>query len=327
MQKRYLIIRFSAIGDIVLTSPVIRSLHLHVPEAEIHYLTKAQHVPLLAHNPHIHQVHALSDDWAETIETLKTLAFDHVFDLHHNLRTWRVKRALNRPSTSFDKKNKDKWLLCQPLLRRFAKPIPHIVERYGATLRGIDLPLDNAGLELFLPPHLAAWADAEIAAKLTMKPALAVVLGATYPTKRWITDRFPEVINTYGKSVILLGGPDAVQDVTEIIPHLTVPYLNAVGTYGLLEAAALMRTCTEVISHDTGFMHIAAAFDQRLITLWGNTVPEMGMTPYKTTFEVVETHQLTCRPCSKIGHQACPKKHFRCMNEIRAQDVIQQLNP
>ncbi|RTQ44044.1 glycosyl transferase, partial [Hymenobacter gummosus] len=67
----------------------------------------------------------------------------------------------------------------------------------------------------------------------------------------------------------------------------------------------------------TGQMHIAAAFRKEIISVWGNTVPEFGMYPFRTEFRALEVEGLGCRPCSKIGYEKCPQGHFRCMRDIR----------
>lgn len=323
MSHRFLIIRFSAIGDVVLTTPVIRSLKKAFPQSEIHYLTKASNKALLEHNPHIDTIHLLSDSLGETIAELSEFQFDYVFDLHHNLRSLQIKKSLKTPAQSFYKANRDKWLLCQKPLRSFAREIDHVVLRYGETLRGVGAELDGEGLEVFLPEETESWAEKHLQEKLPDTP-LAVVLGATWATKRWPTANFAPALNSIGRPVLLIGGPDMLAESQEITKDLNVPFYNAVGQYGLLESAALMKQTNTVIAHDTGFMHIAAAFGQRIISIWGNTVPEFGMTPWKTEYSVLQVEDLSCRPCSKIGHKQCPKGHFRCMNGISPEMLIEE---
>src|SRR5689334_7739334 len=108
---KFLVIRFSSIGDIVLTSPVVRCLKTQVATAEVHYLTKQSFAPIFTANPYIDKMHYLQDNLDSIIETLKQEDFDYVIDLHHNLRTLKVKRALNKKTFSFNKLNIEKWLL------------------------------------------------------------------------------------------------------------------------------------------------------------------------------------------------------------------------
>lgn len=324
--KKVLIIRFSSIGDIVLTTPVIRSLKLAHPEVEVHYLTKAGFAPILQHNPYIDQLHLLtSDNWKSLMQVLKAANFDHIIDLHHNLRTLRIKWALRRPSSSFDKQNLRKFRMVH--LKAHSLTIPHIVDRYLATLRPLGIQPDGKGLDFFLSSEIEAkadaiWAESEISRQ---GPPLAIVLGATYATKRWIPEYFVEFIQAYGKPVVLLGGPDAIEEAKLIKESVDIPLIDAVGTYPLLTAAALMKRCQAVLSHDTGFMHIAAAFGMSIYSLWGNTVPEFGMTPYQSPHKILEVQDLSCRPCSKIGFDQCPKGHFACMRNLTPEQVLQAM--
>ena len=323
--KKILIIRFSSIGDIVLTTPVIRSLKAAQPETEIHYLTKSAYADLLTPNPHISAVHVLEkNNWRALMRQLRAEQFDHILDLHHNLRSLRVKLALLRPASSFDKYNLTKFRMVR--LKTPGLAAPHIVTRYGETLRPLGLDLDGGGLDFFLPENARHTAQALIAQTGWQGGApLAVVLGATYATKRWLPEYFAETIESYGKPVILIGGPDARAEAQFIREAVSVPLLDAVGKYSLAEAAALMQGCHAVLTHDTGFMHIAAAFGMKVYSLWGNTVPEFGMTPYRTPHVILETRGLPCRPCSKIGFDQCPQGHFRCMKDLKPAQVLAAL--
>lgn len=325
MPRKFLIIRFSAIGDVVLTTPVIRSLYQGIPDAEIHFLTKSSNREVLKPNPYIAKLHLFDGDLKKNIKELRKHEFEHVLDLHHNLRSLRVKAALRVPSSSFPKQNIQKWLMCHRRLRKLAKPIEHIVVRYARTLQRIGVPLDDDGLDMFLTKEMEEWARKYCIERIGSLPQLAIVLGGTHATKRWITDYFAPAINSSRSPVILIGGPDMETEAQAISQDLTVPYINTVGKHGILASAALMKQCKQVLCHDTGFMHIAAAFGQEIISIWGNTVPEFGMYPYKANHSIIEIENLSCRPCSKIGYNDCPKGHFRCMKEVRPERVASHL--
>lgn len=321
--NKVLIIRFSSIGDIVLTTPVIRSLKQAYPDCEIHFLTKKAYKPLLEHNPHLTQIHVLKDSFRESIRPLKALDFDQLLDLHHNLRSLRVKWSLRTSSSTFPKENLAKYRM----VRKQQYPtdwLPHVVTRYGNTLAALDVELDDKGLDIFYPTSLDTWAEALISPLGTNQ--LAIVLGAKFNTKRWLPEYFVETINRLGRPVLLLGGSDAVAERDLIIPQLQVPSLDAVNQYSLLESTALLNQVTEVLTHDTGFMHIAAALGKKIYSLWGNTVPALGMTPYKTESIILENTEINCRPCSKIGFDTCPKGHFDCMKTITPEIVLNTMS-
>jgi len=115
---------------------------------------------------------------------------------------------------------------------------------------------------------------------------------------------------------VLLGGKAEIEETNELLAQSKFAHLNlinAVGVLNLHESAEVLRLSEKVIAHDTGLMHIAAAFKKPIVCIWGNTVPELGMYPYLTQHINLEVKGLSCRPCSKIGFKTCPKGHFKCM--------------
>lgn len=302
-----------------MTSPVVRSLKNAFPEAEIHYFTKKAFVSLVAHSPHIAQVHAYEGDLEANLKTFEQIGFDFVLDLHRSLRSGFLRRRLGLPAGVYRKFN----LATRAYIKfRLGKlPQMHVVERYALALRPLGIALDDGGLEIFLPQAAQERAK-EVLAGQFAEPPLAVVLGATFATKKWIPEYFPALLNTLGKPVVLLGGPPDVTMGQEIASQLTVPHVNAVGNFSLMESSAIMGLCYAVLTHDTGLMHIAAALGKPTFTLWGQTVPELGFTPYKAQCVNLEIKDLACRPCHKLGYAHCPKGHFQCMRLLTPEKVL-----
>ena len=348
---KILVLRFSSIGDIVLTSPVVRALVRQVPGARVHFATKPAYRGLVEPNPYISKGHYLSGSLAELVKELKAERFDYIIDLHHNLRTALIKLQLGVPASSFEKLNWQKWLLVRFQIN--VLPRQHIVERYLATAAPLGVQNDGRGLDYFIP------ADQEI--DLADLPAgfqrgyVAVAIGAQHATKRLPVEKLIELCQNLRRPVVLLGGPEdeSVGHIIELAfdkqaaqalpPAPTIPdspyyfpknspihsvthspVFNACGRFSLHQSASLLRQAQLVVTHDTGLMHIAAAFQKEIFSVWGSTVPDFGMYPYKTEFKVLEVPNLPCRPCSKIGFAECPQGHFRCM---RAQDLNLSLPP
>lgn len=321
--KRILVLRFSSIGDIVLTTPVVRCLKRKFPEAEIHYFTKKNFASLLLPNPYISQVHILTEDLNVAIKTLKALDFDIVVDLHHNLRTLRVKQGLGVKHTfSFPKLNISKWLYVN--LKWNILPPISIVERYLEPLKKIGVANDGLGLDFFIPEEKETAKD-DIPMGHWMG-YVACVIGGSFATKQLPMEKWVELINKCPYPVILLGGAEDNDLGAQITASDPVKIYNACGKFNLLESADLVRKARVVVSNDTGLMHIAAAFQKPLISLWGNTTHHLGMFPYygannlndivSPKFTIEEVNGLHCRPCSKIGYNKCPQGHFKCMKEI-----------
>jgi len=330
---KILIIRFSSIGDIVLTTPVVRCLKKQLPDAGVHYLTKASFRAVLEANPYIDKLHYLQDDLQEIIPALQQENFDYVIDLHHNLRTMRVKKALGKRSFSFNKLNIQKFVLTTIKINTL--PNVHIVDRYMDTVQSLGVKNDGRGLDYFIPDtdkvkesdipggHLAGY--------------IGVVIGAAHNTKKLPVHKLQELCKAIEHPIILLGGREDRANgelIASVDPH---KIYNSCGKFNINESADLVRRAKLIITHDTGLMHIATAFKKQVISIWGNTVPQFGMYPYygalspqlpkdKLPYDIMEVRPLYCRPCSKIGYNKCPLGHFKCMEKIQISEIVERVN-
>jgi ADP-heptose:LPS heptosyltransferase len=316
---KILIIRFSSIGDIVLTTPVIRCLKKQLRGSEIHYLTKQNFKDVLLSNPYIDKLHLLQESLSATISMLRAEKFDLIIDLHHNLRTLIIKTRLGVKSSSFDKLNREKWLLVNFKIDRM--PPIHIVDRYLATVAFLGVKNDDQGLDYFLN------AEHSLATLLpaTHQSFIGIVIGAQHATKRLPQHQLINLCEGLKQPIVLLGGPEDNLRGAEIAASAGVQVFNACGKFTIDQSAYLVKMAGQIITHDTGLMHIAAAFNKLITSVWGNTVPEFGMYPYRTAeSNIVEVKGLHCRPCSKIGYQKCPLGHFKCMNDISVPLIIEK---
>ncbi|MDB4347428.1 glycosyltransferase family 9 protein [Bacteroidia bacterium] len=315
-----LVIRFSSIGDIVLTSPALRCIKRKYPHSTLHFLSKKKFVHAFSANPFIDK-----EIYWEGKKTLKHLArqkFDLVVDLHNNLRTRRVwfylLKQRHRPKwVRFNKINLAKWFAVRFKLKRVL-PKKHIVHRYMKPLEKIGIPFDDKGLDYFIeqrfridiPKHYPG---------LEAKKYYAYAIGGQHETKKLPFHRQVDLLTQLNQTTILLGGKEDYNDAEELMKAVPNCH-NACGRYNLQESASIIEQSRKVITHDTGLMHIAAALLKPIISIWGNTIPEFGMYPfYPVNFHDYENRQLEvdvyCRPCSKIGFKKCPYGHFKCMNK------------
>lgn len=319
---KILVLRFSSIGDIVLTTPVVRALAQQVPGAEVHFATKPGYRSLLEPNPYIAKVHCLTGSLGELVEALKAEQFDYIIDLHNNLRTRLIKLRLGVKSSSFDKLNWQKWLLVNFKIDKL--PRVHIVQRYLAAAAPLGIKDDGRGLDYFIPASQEV--DLNTLPAAFQQGYVAVAIGAQHATKRLPLEKLVELCAKLApRPIMLLGGPEDAAEAEAVMvainqhsPSHSVtpsPIANGCGRYSLHQSASLLRQADFVVSHDTGLMHIAAAFGKEIFSVWGNTVPAFGMYPYRTEFKVLEVPGLSCRPCSKIGFAKCPQGHFKCMRE------------
>jgi ADP-heptose:LPS heptosyltransferase len=322
---KFLIVRFSSIGDIVLTTPVVRCLKKQVMTAEVHYLTKSSFRSLIEHNPYVDNAHYLADNWDELMNELQREDFDYIIDLHHNLRTLKVKKRLGKQSWSFNKLNIEKFLYVNFKLRLL--PGKHIVDRYLETLSEFGVQHDGEGLDYFIPEKEKV-KESDIPAS-HHAGFIGLVIGAAHNTKKLPLHKLQSLCKTIDHPIILLGGNEDKANgelIASVDPHKVY---NACGKFSINESADLVRRAKLLITHDTGLMHIAAAFKKPVISVWGNTVPEFGMYPYyganKAVFDIMEVRPLSCRPCSKIGYDKCPLGHFKCMEAISVEEIYEKV--
>lgn len=309
---KFLIIRFSSIGDIVLTTTVIRNLRKKFPKATIHYLTKKKFATIVESNPYLDKVILLEEDLNNTIEQIKSGEYSHIIDLHHNLRTIRIKSALpSVPFYSFNKLNIEKWIFTNFKIN--VMPQKHIVDRYMATVEKLGVTNDGFGLDYFIPEG-----DKIKEGDIPFSHAhgyVAIAIGAAHNTKKLPVEKLQKLVEKINFPIILLGGKDDFLNGEKIAESDNIKIYNACGKFSLNESADIVRNSKLVISHDTGLMHIAAAFKKNILSVWGNTVPAFGMFPYQTKYEIFQVNKLWCRPCSKTGFAKCPLGHFKCMNK------------
>lgn len=322
---KILLIRLSSIGDIVLTSPVIRAIKTQLNPVVLHVITRKSYQSVYAHNPYIDRVFGVEKSPDEIIGLLKAEKYDLLVDLHKNLRSFKLRFSLGIKTVTFPKLNWQKYLLVRFKINRM--PDVHIVDRYFEAVRTLGVVNDQKGLDFFIDeeeirhlPKLPDFVDMGF---------FAVVIGGNHNTKILPVSKLVEVIKQLPKPVILLGGKEDQERGKEIESLLNNQLWNACGKLTLNQSAEMVRRADAVLTNDTGLMHIAAAFSKPVVSVWGNTVPQLGMYPYIPAFpervRIIENNNLSCRPCSKIGFERCPKGHFKCMMDLDDELIAKSL--
>lgn len=325
--RSVLVVRLSAIGDIVLTTPVLTELRRALPEARIDYCTKASFAPLVSSNPAVLSV--------VTPESIAPGAlYDLVVDLQNNRRSRALIRKIRVGKvTRYHKRNWKKLLLVRFRIN-LSDGYQSVVERYGEALEGI-VPEISSPCTLHPSPDDRAFAARELG---TEAPVLAVCFGANHYTKRYPPERFARIIGQVTAAtplrVLLLGGKEDEQQAAKLLALLPESARGRVrslaGQASLMQSAALLERSALVLTNDTGLMHIASVFGRKLFVIFGSSVREFGFMPWKSDYELFETEGLRCRPCSHIGRSTCPEGHFRCMTDIPperiAAEIVETLN-
>lgn len=317
---KVLVVRFSSIGDIILTTPVVRALKTQLSDCEVHYITKSSFRSLLSANPFIDKIITINESVSEVARELREEKYDYVIDLHHNIRSLKVKLAADGKCYSFPKLNVEKWLLVNLKYNRM--PEMHIVDRYFETVLPLGVVNDQKGLDFFLIEG-----EDPVLPEAFSEGYIAIVIGAKFNTKKYPVQKVRSLCRMLSKPVVLVGGPEDSNDGAFIADGLPNVF-NACGKFNFDGSARLVKNASVVVTNDTGFMHISAAFKKPVVSIWGNTVPEFGMYPYipADMSRIVERNDLSCRPCSKIGYSKCPKGHFDCMEKIAPSDVVKAVN-
>ena len=319
---RLLFIRFSSIGDIVLTTPVIRCTKQQIPGAEIHFLTKLSMKEVTEANPYIDHFHYLDQDINEIIPALKKVSFDAVIDLHHNQRTWRIKFALGVKSFSYKKLSIQKMILTTlgiDLLKN-----EHVTKRYMDTVKSFGVMDDGKGLDYFIPSH--AKSVINDLPENFKSGYVGLVIGASYFNKKMPLEKLIKLIDAIKLPIVLLGGMDDQEVGVALKNTFENRVFNACGKYSINESALLVKHAQYIVSHDTGFLHIACAFNKPTLTIWGATTPKLQFSALYPTnsdsprFDAIVPN-LKCQPCAKQGSNHCPKGHFNCM-QLQNTDLI-----
>ena len=318
---KILVIRFSSIGDIIYTTPVVRCLKKQLPQAEIHFLTKPVFKYIYENNPYVDKLIFLKQTLFETIKSIKAEHYDYIIDLHNNLRTTLIKLNAGVKSSTYKKQPILKWLSLKFNLK-LVPPI-HMVDRYMQTVAFLGVKNDGQPIDYYIK---GGHQLNQLLPSSHQNNYVVFIIGATHFTKRMPNEKIISICRQINHPIILLGGNDVKANGQEIESN-TVNVYNACGITSLDESVFLVSKAIGVIGFDTGLTHIAEAIDKPIVSIWGGTAPELlGVQPYKVKEALVAEIDLPCRPCSKFGLPKCPLGHFKCMNDIPENNIIDFAN-
>ncbi len=335
--SKTLVIRFSSIGDIVLSTPLLRVLRSRFPASQIDYLTKKEYAGLVRSNHNINVTHEYDPATGfaglrDLKRRLKAESYDLVVDIHNSLRSRFVRSMLGVEKISvIDKRIKERTMLVK-FKKNLYGDIVSVADRYVETVQDLGVRSDGKGPELHIPDEVLFSVTAKIA-KLRLnrfEKVLGMCPFARHATKEWPLERYAEVAERFirdaeGAVMIFGGGDDKERSgvfAGKIASTTNVErVINWTGQCSLLETAAAMQYCDVIATNDTGLMHLANAMNKKLVAIFGSTVREFGFFPYGNDAAVLERAGLYCRPCSHVGRSECPEAHFRCMKEIEGADV------
>jgi lipopolysaccharide heptosyltransferase II len=327
--KNILVIRLSAIGDVLLTTPVLARLRKLYPDARIHFLVKEKYATFIAASPDADQL-ILWKQGEGLFDVKKKIAalgirFDLLVDLQSNLKTRILSLLLDAElRRRYRKPYLNRLLLVYLKKNRYTEK-KKISERYLEAIHDLDDKPLTEGVTLkrgkLLKP-LSRFAESG---------SILIAPGARWATKRWPEEYFVSLASKIlekhpGKKIIWLGGPDEAELFGFLTKH---PYLSRhmkrmlflAGQLDVGQMVALADAVGVIVCNDSGLMHLLSSAKTPLIALFLSTVEEFGFYPLSQTAEVLAARNISCRPCNHKGLDACPKKHFRCARELTADQV------
>lgn len=329
MPPNVLFVRFSSIGDLILTTPLLRAIRARHPGARLTFVVREDMADTLRHNPRLDELITWrhGTPLGPLAEQLRAIPWTHRLDLHQSLRSLRLRAMVGGAWHSYPKHRLRRTLLIATR-RRLGQPIAPIAERYFAAARDLDVTPDGHAAEFFI----AADADREAASFLAdaglglRRRLVALVPGAARATKRWPEEHWHALVAKLAPTCdsVILGGP-AERHLGERLARTGGPAVaSAAGRFSLLVSAALLKRADVAVAGDTGLLHLATAVGTPVVGLYGPGVVELGFFPYQAAASVLQ-QDLSCRPCSAHGSDRCPLGHHRCLRDTPPDAVVNAL--
>ncbi len=333
-----LVIRFSSIGDVVLTTPLLRALRARFPQSQIDYVTRTEYAELVRSNANLNVTYAFDAGTGfpglrELKRKLRRERYDLVIDLHNSLRS-RYLRSMRGVGSIVvvDKRIPERTMLVKFKKNTYREIVP-VASRYLETVQEWGVQNDRKGPEVHIPDEVLFAVSGKMGRlKLNrFEHVIGLCPFARHATKEWPAERFvwvgAKAASDLNAAIMIFGGNADRERSLPLARALASGageerIINMTGELSLLESAAAMQFCDAILTNDSGLMHLAAAMEKKVVALFGSTVEEFGFFPAGSQAKVLERKGLYCRPCSHIGLKRCPEKHFRCMNEIGVEEVF-----
>jgi len=321
---KILVVRLSSMGDVILATPLIRSLRDTYPDAQIHLAIKKQFAPLVKHNPHINKVIEVdTKNITVTQQQVRTEKYDWVIDIQKTSRGNQITSASHAPlKTTYNKQKIKRWMLIY-LKRNTYKNIQPAWKKYYEAVSKYNIEPDNSGTEVFFTQKELETVHQKLS-NYTNDSIITLCPMASFKNKMWTQEGFVELgkqlQQKHNTTIVVLGGPGEEEYCNHVAKNIGGKAISLAGKLSLLESAALLQLSKLAVTNDSGLMHLAQSQKTPVVSIFGPTVKEFGFFPLPNKSTVIET-QLNCRPCTKMGKDTCPKGHHKCMKDISAGEV------
>lgn len=317
--KKILVIRFSSFGDIVLTYPFITQLRKKYPSAQIDFLTREKFIPLLRMHKCIDKIIEYRNEKLFKLrEKIRESKYDIIIDIHKNIRSI-CSTMFTRPKKIRYKKGTLEKLIFVAFKINLINEVTPVYKRYLLALDRIRFPenLDFASTDLDFEKE-----------PIVKEPYILIAPSSKHYTKTLPKEKYEQIIGTIKNYKVVLTGDNTEKD-SDICKYLSDKYENAINYCGKSDfnsLANLIFNSRLVICNDSGILHFTEALNKKAIVFFGSTVEQFGFYPQTESTVVFENKYIKCRPCTHIGKKKCPKKHFKCMQEIEMNEAIKKIN-
>lgn len=318
---KILVIRMSSIGDVILTTPVLKAFKKKYPESQIDFLVLEQFKDAISGVKYIDNLITFNkkrDDGLKNIlrfaDSLKGNGYDYIFDLHAKFRSKIIAKRLGVKTYTYKKRAWWKTLLVKARLIKYQVD-DTIVKNYFGAFKDFGLKYKGENLDFFFE-------ETESLEEYKGLPVMAP--RASKNTKEWTAEEFGRLAKLikekYGVKTILIGGKSDIPRCEEIDRISENNCIILAGKLSLKESGALLSQAKFLVTNDSGPFHIARGVGCRTFVIFGPTSPEMFDFGEKDTLIYAGVE---CSPCSLHGDRECPKKHFKCMREIKAENILE----
>jgi heptosyltransferase-2 len=339
--EKILVIRFSSIGDIVLSTPLLRILHVSFPYCQIDFVVRKEYAELVRNNTNLNHIYEFDaktglSGLRKLKNQLRAEQYDLILDIHNSLRSRYLRWMLGADDAVIINKHIFARTMLILLKKNFYHSVVSVADRYIEPVQKYGIENDGKGLELYISDEIRAQAAAKM--KKMEMPGSGTMIGfcpsAKHATKCWPQEYFEELgvklSKDFRAKILLFGGSQDKEKCSSIAHAINSlsdegRAIDLSGELSLLESAIAMEACTLIVTNDSGLMHVASAMKKKVVAIFGPTVREFGFFPVGTESVTVERNVLYCRPCSHIGSKTCPEGHFRCMKEILVDEVIKSI--
>ena len=333
---KILIIRFSSIGDVILTTPAIRHLKKKFPDSTIDFVIKKEFSELLIHHPGINKFYIYDKNsnfnaLKDIKQEIKAERYDLILDLHKNFRSFYLTNNCKAEKIIKYKKGVIRRFFLVKLKLNFYRHVSPIFFRYLNCLSDYNIVYDSKGLDLYFNNETKKEILQKYSNFISNKESktTGIAPGASFATKRWTIEGFSDVINYLSEKktkIILFGNAKDREFISSLKIDNDENILNTCGQLSIIETSSLIDECDMLVCNDSGLMHIASSLKKKIVAIFGSTTEELGFFPFADNAIVIENKMLKCRPCSHIGRHECPKKHFKCMKDITSDQVIKAID-